>query len=298
MSAPAPTGPSLAEGRLCILLAAVLWSLGGALTKLLREPTPLGLHLPPIDPLLIAAYRVLFAGLVLVPLLRPRDVSFSPWMLFTVVAFALMNATYIGAISYGSAANAVLLQYTAPLWLYVIATACLGEKADVRGGVSLGLGLAGVAVLVAGGWRDEQLAVVLLALASGVFFALILVGLRLLRDRSSVWVTVLNLLGGAAALVPFVWHLPTPSWPQLATLVFFGGVQLGLPYLLMARGLRVVGTQEACTLTLLEPVLNPVWAYLASPGTEAPTVYTLLGGGCVLAALLYRYWPTRPRESS
>jgi drug/metabolite transporter (DMT)-like permease len=89
-----------------------------------------------------------------------------------------------------------------------------------------------------------------------------------------------------------------PTWPQLVTLVFFGGVQLGLPYLLMARGLRVVGAQEACTLTLLEPVLNPVWAYLVSPGTEAPTIYTLLGGGCVLAALLYRYWPTRPRDAS
>ncbi len=289
---------SLTQGRLCIVAAALLWSLGGALTKLLREPTPLGLHLPPLDPLLIAAYRVFFAGLVLLPLLRPRDLTFNPWMIFTVLSFALMNATYITAAALGSAASAVLLQYSAPLWMYLIATCFLGEKATPRGTLTLAIGMTGIAILIAGGWQDEKVAVVLLALTSGVFFAFILIGLRLLRGESSAWVTVLNLFGGTLALVPLVWHLPLPSWPQVATLVFFGAVQLGIPYLLMARGLRVVGAQEASTLTLLEPLLNPVWAFLASPGTETPTIHTLLGGGCVLAALLYRYWPTRPEEAS
>jgi drug/metabolite transporter (DMT)-like permease len=289
---------SLAHGRLCILLAAVFWSLGGALTKLLREPTSLGLHLPPIDPLLIAAYRTFFAGLVLVPLLRLRDLSFNPWMLFTMGSFALMNATYVSAMAQGSAANAVLLQYSAPLWMYLIAITLLKEKFDTRGTLSLLLGMSGIAIIVVGGWQDEQLSVVLLALVSGVFFAFILIGLRLLRSESSVWVTILNLMGGTVAIMPLVWHLPTPTWPQLLTLVFFGGVQLGLPYVLMARGLRVVGAQEACTLTLLEPLLNPLWAYLTSPATEAPTLFTLLGGSFVLVALLYRYWPTNAPEAS
>jgi drug/metabolite transporter (DMT)-like permease len=62
----------------------------------------------------------------------------------------------------------------------------------------------------------------------------------------------------------------------------------------MARGLRTVGPQEAGTLALLEPLLNPVWAYLVSPERERPTVYVLLGGTCILGALAYRYWPATP----
>lgn len=299
MSAPGvvPMSFSLTHGRLCIVLAAVLWSLSGALTKMLREETSLNLNQPYLDPLLIAAYRVFFAGLVLVPLLRPTDISFHPWMLFTAISFALMNATYVLAMAQGQAANAVLLQYSAPLWMYLAAVFFLGEKHTLRGALSLGLGLLGIAIIVAGGWQDEKLSVVALALTSGVFFAAILVGLRLLRDRSSVWLTILNLFGGTVALVPFVWHLPWPSVQQLLLLAFFGGVQLGLPYLLMARGLRVVSAQEAGTITLLEPLLNPLWAYLVSPDTEGLKLYTLLGGACVLGALLYRYWPGQTRET-
>ena len=84
-----------------------------------------------------------------------------------------------------------------------------------------------------------------------------------------------------------------PTWPQLGWLALFGTLQMGLPYLLMARGLRSVGPQEAGTLTLLEPILNPLWAYLVAPEKEKPTVHILVGGGCILAALAYRYWPFR-----
>jgi drug/metabolite transporter (DMT)-like permease len=66
---------------------------------------------------------------------------------------------------------------------------------------------------------------------------------------------------------------------------------MGLPYLLMARGLQSVSALEAGTLTLLEPLLNPMWAFLASPDTERPTLYTWAGGACILGALAYRYWP-------
>jgi drug/metabolite transporter (DMT)-like permease len=59
----------------------------------------------------------------------------------------------------------------------------------------------------------------------------------------------------------------------------------------MARGLRSGSPQEAGTLTLLEPLLNPLWAYLVSPATETPTPFTFAGGACILGALAWRYWP-------
>ncbi len=67
--------------------------------------------------------------------------------------------------------------------------------------------------------------------------------------------------------------------------------QMGLPYLLMARGLRVVNSQEAGVITLLEPLLNPLWAYLVAPQKENPTTCTFVGGALILGALAWRYWP-------
>lgn len=285
------------RGRLLILTAAVLWSTSGMFTCFLREPTILNLDHPPLHPLQIAAARVLFAGLVMLPFLRRQDLSFRPLMVGTALTFAAMNATFIAAMSLGTAATAILLQYTAPLWLYLACTLFLGEPATRKGTVAVGVGTLGIAVLVYGGWQGAQTLVVVLALASGLTYALILLGLRFLRDASAVWLTAVNHLTGAVVLLPFVWHLGLPTWPQLGWLFLFGTCQLGLAYLLMARGLKSVSPQEAGTITLVEPILNPVWAYLVAPEKEAPTIYVLIGGLCILGALAYRYWPERPKPA-
>jgi drug/metabolite transporter (DMT)-like permease len=244
-SDPVPA-PALLRGRLFIVLAAVLWSLSGAFTRVLGDDTPLRLGPEPVGGLTIAFYRVFFAGLVLVPTLRRCD---------------------------------------------------LGEVASARGWAALLLGLAGVAVIVAGGWTGGDLPVIGLGLASGLFFAGVVLFLRVLRGASAGWLTVLNHLGAAAAVAPLLlisgkgW--PSLTWSQLGVLALFGAVQMGIPYLLMARGLRVVSTQEAGVITLLEPLLNPLWAYLVAPQKESPTAFTLAGGVLILGALAWRYWPAR-----
>src|SRR6516164_428663 len=97
-------GPTAGHGRLCVVLAALLWSTSGAFTKVLTLETRLGLNDPPISPLLIACLRVLFAGIVLVPTLRRRDVSFQPMILVTALCFTVMNATFVSALALGTAA--------------------------------------------------------------------------------------------------------------------------------------------------------------------------------------------------
>jgi drug/metabolite transporter (DMT)-like permease len=295
-----PTDPpfGLRHGRLCVVLAAVLWSTSGGFTKLLTQPTALHLDEPHLTPIQLAFARVLFAGLVLSPFLRRRDLVFRPAMVATALSFAAMNALFVSALALGTAANAILLQYTAPMWMYLFSVWWLREPADRRGAVSLAIGMAGIGLIVAGGFFDAgqvgQLPVILLALGSGVTYAGVLVGLRVLRDVSSRWLTVFNQVVSAMALLPFVWHSELPSVGQTVTLVLYGSLQLALPYWLVARGLRRVSPQEAGTLTLLEPILNPLWAYLVSPATELPSGWTFAGGFFILGALAYRYWPLRP----
>ncbi len=286
--------PSLTQGRLCIVLAALLWSTSGAFTKILTKDTSFGLNEPHVFAIQIAFYRVLFAGLVLAPTLRRPDISWRGLMLVSAACFAVMNFLFVTAMDLGTAANAILLQYTAPMWMYLASISLLGERPDRRSSVALAIGLAGIGVIVAGTWEGGgQLMVVLIALGSGVTYAAVMICLRVLRDLSPRWLTGWNHLCGAVALVPFLWSLPSPTWPQLVCLAVFGAFQMGVPYWLVARGLRSVSPQEAGAITLLEPVLNPVWAYLVSPETERPAPATILGGLLIVGGLAWRYWPRR-----
>jgi drug/metabolite transporter (DMT)-like permease len=273
------------------VFAALLWSTSGAFTKLLTQDTSLGLDQPAVLPQQIACFRVAFAGLVLVPTLRPQDFSWRGLMLVSAACFAAMNVLFIWAMSEGTAANAVLLQYSAPLWMYLASIWLLGERADRRGMVALGVGLVGISVIVGGNWQGEQFKIVAIALGSGVAYAGVMICLRVLRGVSSRLLTVWNHLCAGLAVAPLVWDMPSPTVPQLVVLFLFGALQMGLPYWLVARGLRSVSPQEAGAITLLEPVLNPVWAYLVSPATETPRMATIVGGLLIVGGLAWRYWP-------
>jgi drug/metabolite transporter (DMT)-like permease len=286
--------PSLTRGRICIALAAVLWSTSGAFTKILTKDTFFALNKPDVWAIQIAFFRVLFAGLVLAPTLRLQDFSCRGLMLVAAGCFAVMNFLFVTAMDMGPAANAILLQYTAPMWMYLASIWWLREPADRRSSLALVVGLLGIAVIVGGTWEGGgQLAVIAIALGSGVTYAGVMICLRMLRDLSSRWLTVWNHLCGALALLPFMWSMPLPAGPQLACLVLFGALQMGLPYWLVTRGLRSVSPQEAGAITLLEPVLNPLWAFLVSPETETPAAATLLGGAMIVGGLVWRYWPRR-----
>src|SRR5205809_7548979 len=116
--------------------------------------------------------------------------------------------------------------------LYLASVFWLGEPVDRRGTIALGIGLLGIAVIVAGGWEGGQEPVLALALGSGLTYAGVLLGLRVLRGRSARWLTAWNHLWGAAFLLPLVWPLTPPTLPQLVVLFFFGAGQMGLAYFL------------------------------------------------------------------
>jgi DME family drug/metabolite transporter len=282
---------SLTQGRVCIALAAILWSLSGGFTKFLTGVMVQEHGFDEVSALQIAFYRVLFAGLVLAPGLRRADLAFRPAMLIMALSFAAMNALFVSAMALGTAANAILLQYTAPMWMYLASIWWLGERPERRSSIALLIGMLGIAVIIVSGWDGGQLVTIVIALGSGVTYAAVLLFLRLLRGLSPLWLTVWNHLLGALVLLPLIWNEPLPAWQQYLVLFLFGSIQMGLAYWLVARGLRVVSPQEAGAITLLEPLLNPVWAYLVWSKTETPPLVTYLGGALIVGALAWRYWP-------
>lgn len=305
------TPPSRLSARLTLVLAAVLWSTGSLFTRLLQTPTFLGLDRPEISSIQIAFYRALFAGLCLLPLIRPSECRFRPAMGLLVLTFAVMNALYISALAEGSAANAILLQNSSSVWVYFLGLWLLRERSDARSLSAILIGFVGILAIVVGNWprteaganAGQQVEVLLMGVGSGFTYAGVVLLLRVLRNESAAWLMVLNLLGTAAVLAAYFVHklglegfwgwVTAPSAKQLAFLAFFGCVQLATPYVLFARSLRTVSPNEASIITLLEPILNPIWAYLIAPETETPTAWTFIGGGLLLAALAWRYAPRR-----
>ena len=271
-----------------ILAAGVLWSLSGVVTKSL-----------PLDPLSIAFYRGVFAGLALLPLVPPRRWIIRPAMIPLGLVFGAMTACYLGAVKTTTAANAIYLQCTATFWVVPLGLVFLGERPDRRAQVGIALAMLGIAVIVGWGYdgRPDEWQGIALGLASGLGFAVVSTSLRGLRGLDPIWLSgVFNLSGGLAlglgiALSGRAIGLPTP--PQVLTLLAFGVVQMALPYVLFARGLREIGTAEAGLIGLIEPILNPIWVVLAVG--EWPAVPTLIGGFFLLGGVAYRYWPARSR---
>jgi len=286
-------GGQIHKARWSLVLAAVLWSLSGAFTRVMTTDTSpvigFSAHEPAMSPLAMAFWRVLWGGLIILPFVRPSQVRFDWRMLPVAMAFAFMNATFVAALAMGSSASAVLLQYTAPFWVVLMGWLFWREKLDRATVISLALAMGGVACLVLEGWEDGHLTAVGLALASGVGFALVLLGLGWLKDLPSAPVTVFNFLMGALMLLPVVVAQHAPTLQQLAMMALFGGLQMGLPYLIAARALRHIPAREAGLITLLEPLLNPIWSRLLAPESEPFTVWMACGALGILGALGARY---------
>jgi drug/metabolite transporter, DME family len=305
------TGLPSQWARVWLVLAAILWSFGSAFVRILTEPLGLGLDLPHLSPLLIAFYRGLFGGVIMLVLVRREEIVFRPLMLGMVAAFSLMSGLYLSALSLGAAANAIFLQNTAPVWVYIFAVLILGEASNRRSWQSVLLGGCGAIVIVVGGWprnlapekQQNEVVVLLMGAGSGIVYASVVLFLRALRNYSAAWLVALNLIGSAAMLgffvlvttgaTKFIEWVVSPNPEQIAVLAVFGAVQMALPYLLFARGLRAVSTHEAAIITLIEPLLNPVWAYCLTPNKDTPTLPMFLGGGLILLALVWRYIPAR-----
>jgi drug/metabolite transporter (DMT)-like permease len=272
-------------GRLALLGAGVLWSLGGVCIKSLSA-----------GPVAIAGYRCLFAALALLPFLRRGEWPSWRELSVSIGLYALMLVAYVAAVQGTTAANANLLQYTAPIHVILLSPWLLGERvrrADVR---AVGVSLLGVAILFGGNWHGAEARGLTLGLLSGLFYGLFMLWQRRLRANRPVALVFANNIGTALIVLPFAGSELALGGHALALLVFMGVVQFGVPYLLFTWGLQRVPGPEASLLTLVEPVLTPLWVALVVG--ERPTAATILGGAFILAALGLRYVAPRSRSKA
>ncbi|MCH7808539.1 MAG: EamA family transporter [Planctomycetes bacterium] len=225
---------------------------------------------------------------------RPRWAGFpvSAACGFAIVFFALQTVFFVVATTKTEAANAIILQYTSTFWIFAFSGLLLGERACTRDFYVLGVAMIGVVIIFVGNAATDLFGL-LNALGAGLTYGLLTLMLRRIRTSDAAAVTVMNNLGSAALILPGVLllggigiSLGTGFW-----LVLLGVVQFGFPYYLFSRGLASVPAHQAGLITLIEPVLVPIWTYLVL-GEQVPQT-TALGGGIILAALVLFLWMKR-----
>jgi drug/metabolite transporter (DMT)-like permease len=267
-----------------VLAAALLFSTGGA-----------GIKVAAFSGVQVSALRSGIAALALLLFMRGRIV----WSLHVALAALVYAATltlFVLSTKLTTAANAIFLQSTAPLYLLLLSPILLNEqfkKHDViylavvaLGMFSCFIGRPGATVTAPDPVRGN-----LLGVLCSLVWALTLVALRYVeRDHSRRGlgmsaVAIGNVFASIAAM-PFALPFPAASAGEWITVVYLGVGQIGLAYVCLTAGIRHLPALEVSLLLLVEPALNPVWTWILRG--ESPGTWTIVGGGIIVTATALR----------
>lgn len=266
------------RGIILLVITAALWSTGGVLVKSIEW-----------HPLAIAGARSAIAALVIRAAFHKSPLSWSRPQLTGAVAYSATVVLFVAATKLTTAANAILLQYTAPVFVAVLGAWLLKEKATVSDWLTIAAVLGGMGLLFLDKMSAGGLLGNLMAVASGFTMALMAVCMRWQKDGSPFGSIFLgNVLTFFIGLPVILSSSPGPGgWTGIVLLGFF---QLGVSYILYSMAIKHVKALEATIITVIEPILNPIWVFLLLG--EVPGPWSLLGGMVILSAITARYaWP-------
>lgn len=280
------------NSRLGVVTAALLFSTGGAAIK----SCALGAWT-------VACWRSGIAAITLLILLPAIRKLPKRSTLLVAISYAATLLLFVLANKNTTAANAIFLQSTAPIYILLLSPKLLGETNTRRDWIQLLVTAAGLCFFLIGLPPAQVTAPNpalgnALGIAAGVTWSLTLMGLRwTAREdedgygaaRAALWG---NLFAFLAALP--LGGIPLAAAPStLAILLYLGVVQIGFAYAALTAAFRKVPAAEASLLLMLEPALNPIWAWLIH--AERTGVFALFGGALILGAGIWRAWP-KPRE--
>jgi len=264
------------QASLAMAATALIWSTGGLAIKTVS-----------LSPLAVTSGRSLLAALTLCVLFWDRlDFRPAPARIGAAVGYAGLLTTNVVATRWTTAANAILLAYTAPVYVALLAPMFLGERTRRADWIFIGATLGGMVLFfldkleAAGFWGN------ILAVGTGLCYAVFTLCMRAGREASPVSAVVAG--HGLTALIglPFLLADPPVGLGDWLGLTYLGIVQQGLSLALYVWCIRRLGALEAMLLMTLEPICNPIWVALGQG--ELPGPWAMAGGVMVLGAVTLR----------
>ncbi|HUR99798.1 MAG TPA: DMT family transporter [Pyrinomonadaceae bacterium] len=272
-----------------VLIAVLLWSTGGLFIKLTT-----------LDAYQVTFFRSLLAAITVAILTRKQGLKINAFGVLTSIIYAALLFLFVWATKKTTAANAIFLQYTAPIYILILAPFVIGEKFHWRDLVTVIFCIGGMSLFFVGKLEIADYQGNVAALCSGVFLGLYIMLLRHPKAEGfnpaiaviygNLLLALLTLPSGLAALpimVPLDW----------LAVSFLGIIQIGISYILFIRGVTG-GTRplDASIIGFIEPLLNPVWVFLFLG--ERPSTWALLGGAIIVSTVvvhtLIQYRGPRP----
>ncbi len=261
-------------GILAMVVTASLWSIAGLFIKVIDW-----------NPIAIAGLRSFIASIVLLIYLKKPVLHLS----FPQVAAAVANAAtmllFVIANKTTTAANAILLQYIAPIFTAFIGAALLKERTQKEHWIAFVVVAAGMIIMFMEKLSGGQLVGNIIALTSAVTFSLFFVFMRMQKDGSpfesillSHWITA-----GVCLIISIFLPMPNFTIKSTGAIIVLGVIQIGIPSILFAVAIKRITAVSANLIAVIEPVFNPVWVFLVLH--ESPGVNTVIGGAVIVAAV-------------
>lgn len=266
---------SAAKARYQMMAAALLWSLGGVLIKLVDW-----------NPLAIAGMRSLIAAVVIFLFLKKPVFTWSKTQLGAAGAYACVMIFFVTSTRLTTAANAALLQFTSPIYIGLFSFFVLKEKVTRVDWIAILLVMLGMGLFFLDDLSFSHFWGNMIGVFTGISFAVMVLLLRKQKDASPMESVLLgNVIAGVITL-PFMFQsMPSPqSWVGL---ILLGTIQLGLAYLFYATAVKHLSAMESALIPVIEPLFNPLWVVLIVG--ETPGMWTMIGGIFVLVGVTGRY---------
>lgn len=268
--------PKLNHSRaiLLLLFCAAIWSTSG-----------LGIKLLDWGPMAILSGRSILAASVMLLYLRRPHFTFSRWQLIGALAYVGTQLFFIASTQMTTAANAIFLQFMAPVYIALLGGWLLGEQPKKLDWIAMGLIFMGMGFFFGDKLSLEGMIGNVLGVLAGVSMAIMAISLR--KERNTSPGSLLLLGNCVAIIVGFPWLIQESfSVPNVSIILYLGIFQIGLTFVVYSIAVQYVEALESMLILSLEPILNPIWVFLVVG--ETPGQWASLGGIIVMVAVLGR----------
>ncbi len=283
--------PEHRKGLIYISVTAFLWSTSGFFIKYLT-----------INAFQISFYRSLIAAVTVyvVTRLRNQRIKFEfDWVSnLAAIFYAGILILFVIATKMTTAANAIFLQFTAPIYLVVLEPLVLKTKFEPKNIITIIICIFGMVLFFFGKLEIGNIYGNLIAIGSGICFAMFSLLIKYKKVKHNSPNTLNNMITGniLVAVISFFVIYPNFSLTtvEASILIYMGAIQIGVAYVVFNEGIKYVSATESMIIATLEALFNPIWVFIGIG--ETPSVYSIIGGLIIFGAIIWRNFSTKEKQ--
>ncbi len=282
--------PEHRKGLIYISFTAFLWSTSGFFIKYLT-----------INAFQISFFRSLIAALTVyaITLIRRQHLKFEFDKVSNLAAvfYAGILILFVIATKMTTAANAIFLQFTAPVYLVVLEPLVLKTKFEPKNVITILICIGGMILFFFGKLELGNIYGNLLAICSGICFAMFSLLLKYKKVKHRSENTLYFVITGNTLVAVIAFFIIFPDFTldvtQSLILLYMGAIQIGVSYIIFNEGIKYVSATESMIIATLEAMFNPIWVFIGIG--ETPSVYSIIGGAIIFGAIIWRNFSKREK---